>query len=51
MGNIPGAEGENTYCWSCKKIVIGRYGFTISEYNIKDGACTFCGAIIDGVGL
>jgi pyruvate formate lyase activating enzyme len=51
MGNIPGSDGENTYCWSCKKLVIGRYGYTISEYNIKDGACTFCGTIIDGVGL
>jgi len=51
MGNIPGSDGENTYCWSCTKLVIGRYGYTISEYNIKDRACTFCGAIIDGVGL
>jgi len=51
MGNIPGSDGENTYCWSCKKLVIGRYGYTISEYNIKNGSCTFCGAIIDGVGL
>jgi pyruvate formate lyase activating enzyme len=51
MGNIPGSDGENTYCWSCTKLVIGRYGYAISEYNIKDGACTFCGAIIDGVGL
>lgn len=50
-GNIPGADGESTYCWSCKKLVIGRYGYTISEYNIKSGACIFCGAIIDGVGL
>jgi pyruvate formate lyase activating enzyme len=51
MGNIPGSDGENTYCWSCKKLVIGRYGYTISEYNIKSGACIFCSAIIDGVGL
>jgi len=51
LGNIPGSDGENTYCWSCNKLVIGRYGYTISEYNIKNGACTFCGAIIDGVGL
>jgi pyruvate formate lyase activating enzyme len=51
MGNIPGSDGENTFCWSCKKLVVGRYGYTISEYNIKDGVCTFCGAIIDGVGL
>jgi pyruvate formate lyase activating enzyme len=51
MGNIPGTDGENTYCWSCTKLVISRYGYTISEYNIKGGACIFCGAIIDGVGL
>jgi pyruvate formate lyase activating enzyme len=50
-GNIPGADGEHTYCWSCKKLIIGRYGYTISEYNIKDGSCIFCSAIIDGVGL
>lgn len=51
MGNIPGSDGENTYCWSCNKLVIGRYGYTISEYNIKDSTCTFCGAIVDGIGL
>lgn len=51
VGNIPGADGENTYCWSCKKLVIGRYGYTIAEYNIAEEACTFCGAIIDGVGM
>lgn len=50
-GNIPGSDGENTYCWRCTKLVIGRYGFTVSEYNIKDGACIFCGAVIDGIGL
>lgn len=51
MGNIPGSDDENTYCRSCKKLVIGRYGSTISEYNIKDGACSFCSAIFDEVGL
>jgi pyruvate formate lyase activating enzyme len=50
-GNIPGADGESTYCWSCKKLVVGRYGYTISEYNIKGGTCIFCGALIDGVGM
>jgi len=50
-GNIPGSDGENTHCYDCKKLVIRRHGFSISEYNIKDGACQFCGAIIDGIGL
>ena len=51
VGNIPGLDGEDTYCYNCKKPVIKRYGFSISEYSIKDGACSFCGAKIDGVGL
>ncbi len=51
QGNIPGSAGENTYCHSCKKLIIGRYGYTIGEYHIKDGACEFCNAVVDGVGM
>jgi pyruvate formate lyase activating enzyme len=50
-GNIPGLEGENTYCYNCKKAVIKRWGFAITEYHLKDGACSFCDTKIDGVGL
>jgi pyruvate formate lyase activating enzyme len=50
-GNVVGSEGENTFCWSCGKTIIRRYGYTISEHHIKDGACTFCNATIDGVGM
>ncbi|MCX5806379.1 MAG: AmmeMemoRadiSam system radical SAM enzyme [Proteobacteria bacterium] len=50
-GNIPGSEGENTYCYNCRRPVILRYGFSISDYHIKDSACQFCGAVIDGIGL
>jgi len=50
-GNIPGSDGEYTYCYKCKKAVIKRFGFTISDYQIKDGACIYCGAAIDGIGL
>jgi pyruvate formate lyase activating enzyme len=50
-GNIPGSDGENTYCYHCNKPVIRRYGYTITEYNIKNSACTFCGTIIDGIGM
>lgn len=51
VGNIPGLEGEHTYCYSCKNAVIKRYGFSIDAYLIKDGACSFCGAVIDGIGI
>ena len=50
-GNIPGMEGENTLCHNCKRVVIERYGFNVTGYNIKDGACIFCNAKLDGVGL
>jgi pyruvate formate lyase activating enzyme len=47
-GNIPG-EGEDTVCWSCKKTLIKRIGFSIRENLIKGGCCDSCGAKIDGV--
>jgi len=50
-GNVPGSGGESTYCTNCKKSVIIRYGYVISEYNVKDGACKFCGTPLDGVGM
>jgi pyruvate formate lyase activating enzyme len=50
-GNIQGLEGESTYCYQCKKAVIKRWGFSVTEYHVKDGVCAFCNARIDGVGL
>lgn len=51
VGNVHDTEGENTYCHNCHKIVIGRSGYTITDYNMKGGTCRFCGSTIDGVGL
>lgn len=51
VGNVPGLDGENTYCWQCKKPVIERWGFTVSAYHVKGSACEYCGAKIDGVGV
>ncbi len=50
-GNVPGEEGENTFCYNCGQIVIKRWGYNILEYNIHNGKCKFCSAEIDGVGL
>lgn len=50
-GNLPGSDGENTYCYNCGKVVIGRHGYTVTDYNLNGGVCRFCGSIIDGVGL
>lgn len=48
-GNVPGDNGENTYCHSCKKPLLKRYGYTVTENNLKDGRCALCGADIDGI--
>jgi pyruvate formate lyase activating enzyme len=50
-GNIPGLDGEHTYCHSCKRAVIKRWGFSITEYNLQGSRCRFCGTEIDGIGL
>jgi len=47
-GNVPGEEGENTYCYGCGKLLIKRYGFSIGENNLADGACPKCRARFDG---
>ena len=51
MGNIPGEEGENTYCYKCGKRLIHRWGFSVLENLIEDGDCPFCGAKLDGMGM
>ncbi len=48
-GNVPGDSGENTYCYNCGKILIERYGYTISGYHLEDSSCPSCGTHIDGV--
>jgi pyruvate formate lyase activating enzyme len=50
-GNVPGEGGENTYCPSCSKLLIERFGYTISGYNISYGRCSNCREKIHGVGM
>jgi pyruvate formate lyase activating enzyme len=49
IGNVYGHVAENTYCPKCGKVVVKRLGYTIQEYNLKDGKCRFCGYRIPGV--
>lgn len=50
-GNVPGDDGENTYCHQCGTLLVERYGFSIQKREIKDGACTKCGGTLAGVGI
>ena len=49
LGNTPGHSAENTYCPSCGKPIIKRYGFYVLSNKIKNGKCTFCGSTVAGV--
>ncbi len=48
-GNIPGGEGENTSCPSCKTLLIDRYGYQIKSNRINNGSCPECGFAIAGI--
>jgi pyruvate formate lyase activating enzyme len=50
-GNVPGENGEKTFCYQCGKILIDRWGFYVRENLIENGRCSNCGAQIHGVGL
>ncbi len=48
-GNVPGDEGENTFCCNCGQMVIERWGFQVGKLRMENGHCTTCGANVDGV--
>jgi len=50
-GNIPGAVdgGEDTWCPSCRNVLIRRHGFRVIENHLSDGKCPACGTAIAGV--
>jgi len=50
VGNLPGHEGENTFCPECGKRLVERVGYLgIRENNISDSKCRFCGCPIPGI--
>ena len=48
-GNIPGDDGENTFCPNCKKIIIERTGYRVGAQNHRDGSCKYCSTPITGI--
>jgi pyruvate formate lyase activating enzyme len=47
IGNVPGHPSENTYCPNCNEMVIKRYSFEITKWNLtKDMRCPVCGHAI-----
>ncbi len=48
-GNLPGDDGEKTFCHACGGLLIDRYGYSIRKLTIRDGRCPECNAEIPGV--
>ena len=48
IGNVSSHEAMNTFCQSCKKVVIKRKEYDEIENKLKEGHCPSCNAIIFG---
>ncbi len=48
IGNVPGHQASNTYCPSCKKLIVNRKGYTIAENRISESKCEYCHEGIEG---
>ena len=48
-GNLPGDDGEKTFCHQCKELLIDRYGFYVRKNVIVNSLCPKCSAQIPGV--
>jgi pyruvate formate lyase activating enzyme len=49
IGNVPGHEGNSTYCPECGSTVIRRIGYSVDPEGLADGGCKRCGTPIAGV--
>ncbi len=49
IGNVPGHEGENTYCPKCKKLLIQRIGYRILQNHLIGRKCRYCGHSLPGI--
>jgi len=50
-GNVPGDQGEKTYCHHCGRLLLDRFGFTILKNELDQGCCPQCHLPLAGVGL
>ena len=43
-GNVPGHRNENTFCYSCGKMIVERVGYQTRVIGLDGSKCRFCGA-------
>ena len=49
VGNLARPEGNNTYCPSCKRLLVERHGFAVVRNEITAGKCPACKTEIKGI--
>lgn len=49
LSNIAPHDNNNTYCPKCKKLLIQRLGFKVTDNQMKKDACPACGEKIPGL--
>ncbi|GAB4326258.1 MAG: AmmeMemoRadiSam system radical SAM enzyme [Candidatus Sumerlaeia bacterium] len=47
-GNIHDSQGGSTWCPGCGALLIERDWYELGEYNLDEGRCRACGAVIAG---
>lgn len=47
-GNIADELSGTTYCPVCRHALIGRRGYTLTDWHLRDGACASCGTPLPG---
>jgi pyruvate formate lyase activating enzyme len=51
MGNVPGGQGESTYCHQCGTLLIERMGFDVRRNQIQKERCPQCQTPVYGIGI
>jgi pyruvate formate lyase activating enzyme len=49
LGNVSGTDLDDTVCPSCKRTLVKRQGYTVTDIQVKHCRCGFCGEEIAGV--
>jgi len=49
LGNVPGHEGNHTFCHNCRKMLVERQGYHIARQLVAAGRCPYCNTPIPGV--
>ncbi len=48
-GNVPGDDGENTWCPGCGQLLLERRGFRLGKVSMVEGCCAGCQTEVAGI--